>query len=477
MKTNQFATIMLLLVFFLTNCNKDNDKEYGTLVFKGVSELPDLKSEEFCFDGLNQPARNSYVMHTTDIFVNIAEIWATQGLVAEGLQDNFTWYLIGSSNQLQSVSQYLFTTDHLPAGDYKSLKMVFRNEIIRKTVFQSDHSKAVDMQGSLNEAACGNSELIVQYFSKNGNHSLRGSTFHCDAGGENIRGFKIKPNETTTVYWQLGSPGFKLTDCWFTWLDYNNNEVYDCGNDQLEGFDCNKSGPMWSFGIDDGEEDPFILNAATDIDGNSYNAVKIGNQIWLNSNLKTTRLNDGTPILSQQNYQEHCDSGFCPPPNEELPPLQYAYPNKQEELVGLYGLYYNWMAVETGKLCPQGWHIPSKAEWDQLINFLGDNAGGKLKIVDFEPNPYNWQTPNVGATNEYGFDALPAGGNMGPSSGRMELNVGYGINALFFTSSNEADNPMMPKIPIYVLSKSSGDITSDWASYDCFMSCRCIKNE
>jgi uncharacterized protein (TIGR02145 family) len=473
----KIQNFMLMYIFlFLFGCNNDDDKEYGTLVFKGMSEIPELKSEKFCDEELSQFANSSYVMHTTDLFVNIAEIWASQELVAEGLEDNFTWYLIGASDQLQSVSNYLFTTDHLPVGDYKSLKMVFRNEVIRKTVYQSDHNKSVDMQGSLNEAACGTNDFIVQYFSKKGNHSLKGSKFHCDSGGENIRGFTIKPNETTTVYWQLGSPGFQFTDCWFTWFDNNNNQVYDCGTDQLDGFDCSTSGPMWTFGVDDGEEDPFILNAATDIDGNSYNAVKIGDQVWLNSNLKTTRLNDGTPILSQQNYQEHCDSGFCPPPSAELPPMQLAYPNNQIELVEFYGLWYNWKAVESGKLCPEGWHIPTKDEWDKLLNFLGENAGGKLKIVDFEPNFYNWHTPNSGATNEYEFAAVPAGGNMGPASGLPHLNVGYGINALFFSSSNEAENPMMPKIPIYILTSASGEITANWASYDCFLSCRCLKD-
>lgn len=466
----------ILLAVLLASCDKD-DQEYGTLVFRGVSELPDLKSEAFCQEEYTQTPNSSYLMHTTDLFVNIKEIWASQDLVSEGLSDDFTWYLIGTADQLQSVSQYLFTSDHLPVGDYKSLKMVFRNEIIRKTVYQSDHNRSVDMQGSLNEAACGNSDLIVQYFSKNGNHSLRNGVFHCDAGGENIRGFKIKANETTTVYWQLGSPGFHFTDCWFTWNDSNGNQVYDCGTDQLGGFDCSIAGPMWSFGVDDGEEDPFTLNAATDVDGNIYHSVKIGEQTWLTANLSVTRLNDGTPLWNAEQYQQHCDSGLCPPPNEVLPPMQFAYPNKDKELQALYGLYYNWKAVESGKLCPQGWHIPSKAEWDQLINFLGENAGGKLKIVNFEPNAYNWHTPNNGATNEYGFDALPAGGNMGPASGNAYMNVGYGINALFFSSTNESENPMMPKIPIYLLTEVSGEIMVNWATYDCYLSCRCIKDE
>lgn len=476
MKIDQLISTTFLLVLFLTSCNKDKDKEYGTLVFKGVSEIPDLKSEEFCDDELSQSPNSTNTMHTTDLFVNIAEIWASQGEVAEGLADNFTWHKIGEGNDLKSVSQYLFTYDLLPVGEYKSLKILFRNHIIRKTVYKSDYNRSVDMEGSLDESGCASEDIRAQYFSKNGNHSLQGNTFHCDSRGENIRGFKIKPNETTTVYWQLGSPGFQFTDCNFKWYDENDNQIYDCGTDHVDGFSCSKEGPMWTFGVDDGEIDPFLPNAATDADGNSYDAVLIGDQVWLTSNLKTTRVNDGTLLLSQQQYQQNCDSGFCPPPSEKLPPPQFAYPNNQSELVEFYGLLYNWKAVNTSRLCPSGWHIPTREEWEKLITFLGTNAGGKLKVVQFEPSSYNWQSPNTGATNEYEFAALPAGGNFGSASGLNELNVGYGINALFFSSTNESDNPLMPNVPIYILTSTSGDITMNRATYDCFLSCRCIQD-
>ena len=68
---------------------------------------------------------------------------------------------------------------------------------------------------------------------------------------------------------------------------------------------------------------------------------------------------------------------------------------------------YNWFALETGKLAPYGWHIPTDAEWDTLASTLGGEliAGGKLK----EKGTLHWQSPNAGATNEAGFFALPGG--------------------------------------------------------------------
>ena len=70
-----------------------------------------------------------------------------------------------------------------------------------------------------------------------------------------------------------------------------------------------------------------------------------------------------------------------------------------------YGRLYNWETAQ--KVCPDGWHLPSDAEWTQLTNYLGGEsvAGGKLK----ETGTIHWNSPNTGATNESGFTALPGG--------------------------------------------------------------------
>ena len=68
---------------------------------------------------------------------------------------------------------------------------------------------------------------------------------------------------------------------------------------------------------------------------------------------------------------------------------------------------YNWFTINTGKLCPTGWHVPSKSEWMILQEVTGGNniGGGKLK----ETGTSHWKTPNTGATNETGFNGLPSG--------------------------------------------------------------------
>jgi uncharacterized protein (TIGR02145 family) len=139
-------------------------------------------------------------------------------------------------------------------------------------------------------------------------------------------------------------------------------------------------------------------NTVTDIDGNVYNTVKIGDQVWMAENLKVTKFRDGTRITNPADKSSWCSqttAAYCWPENNENV-------NKN-----LYGAFYNYFAVETNKLCPAGWHVPTNDEWRVLFNYLGGNtvAGGKMK----ETGTVNWYPPNSGATNESGFTARPAG--------------------------------------------------------------------
>ncbi len=136
----------------------------------------------------------------------------------------------------------------------------------------------------------------------------------------------------------------------------------------------------------------------TDYDGNTYNTVKIGNQIWMAENLKTTKYNNGTeiPLVTDNTAWSNLSTpGYC------------WYDNNQVTYGDTYGALYNWYTVETGNLCPTGWHVATLTEWYELTAYLGgvSIAGGKLK----EAGTSHWISPNTGATNESGFTALPGG--------------------------------------------------------------------
>jgi uncharacterized protein (TIGR02145 family) len=139
--------------------------------------------------------------------------------------------------------------------------------------------------------------------------------------------------------------------------------------------------------------------SVVDIDSNIYNTVTIGTQTWMVENLKVTRFRNGDSIAINP-------VNIIWEPYETIPAYSDYFndPNKSE----IYGRLYNWYAINDSRnIAPLGWHIPTDAEWTILTEYLGDiqQAGGKLK----ETGTIHWLRPNTGATDEYGFKALPAG--------------------------------------------------------------------
>jgi uncharacterized protein (TIGR02145 family) len=98
-------------------------------------------------------------------------------------------------------------------------------------------------------------------------------------------------------------------------------------------------------------------------------------------------------------------------------PVYCWYNNEATTFKATYGALYNWYAVNTGNICPLGWHVPSDAEFTTLTTFIDGNAGGMLK----ETSTVHWTSPNTGATNEYGFTARPGGDRGGSNWGFENL--------------------------------------------------------
>jgi uncharacterized protein (TIGR02145 family) len=147
-------------------------------------------------------------------------------------------------------------------------------------------------------------------------------------------------------------------------------------------------------------ENGYPSNIVLDIDGNSYNTVKIGTQVWMAENLKTTKYRNGD-LIGTTTPATIDISG------ESSPKYQWAT-NNNESNVAAYGRLYTWYAAtDSRNICPTGWHLPTVAEWTTLSSYLGGEsvAGGKLK----ETGTTHWISPNTGATNESGFTALPGG--------------------------------------------------------------------
>jgi len=164
----------------------------------------------------------------------------------------------------------------------------------------------------------------------------------------------------------------------------------------------------------------FFKTTVTDIDDNTYQTVKIGDQTWMAENLKVTHYRNGDPIPNVTDDTEWANitnGAYC------------AYDN-DESNADVYGYLYNWFAVEDSRnIAPEGWHVPTNNEWETLVDYLGgyDVAGGKLK----ETGTTHWDSPNTGATNQVNFTGLP-NGNRFYGDGKFH---GLGGSGTFWSST------------------------------------------
>ena len=144
-----------------------------------------------------------------------------------------------------------------------------------------------------------------------------------------------------------------------------------------------------------------IYGAVTDIDGNIYATIQIGTQVWMMENLKTSKYRDGTliPNVTDDVLWAGLSSGA------------YCNYNNNVNNVAAYGRLYNWFAVDDAhNIAPAGWHVPTKAELQTLVDYVGGSnvAGGKLKekgYVHWDSGPYSEGPGN----NSSGFTAFPGG--------------------------------------------------------------------
>ena len=164
----------------------------------------------------------------------------------------------------------------------------------------------------------------------------------------------------------------------------------------------------------------------TDIDGNVYQTIQIGDQEWMAENLKVTHYRDGTAIPTG-----HSDSEW-----ENLPTGAYCAYDDNESNADTYGYLYNWYAVDDSRnIAPEGWHVPTDDEWTELTNYLGSDAGSKLA-----GNADLWNNGDLENNAEFGtsgFTALPGGYrissgsyiSMGNGGDFWSSTEGYSFNA------------------------------------------------
>ena len=182
-------------------------------------------------------------------------------------------------------------------------------------------------------------------------------------------------------------------------------------------------------------------STVTDRDSNVYNTVQVGNQCWMKENLRTTQYADGTPILQGSDASDADAYWF--------------YPNGNPSNKPTYGLLYNWIALMHGTdgssanpsgvqgICPDGWHVPSDAEWTQLTNYVSsrgqyicnNNTNFIAKVLAATTGWSSNNTTcsignNLESNNATGFGALPAG----------DHNYGFGMLGRYWSATNSGNN-------------------------------------
>ena len=196
----------------------------------------------------------------------------------------------------------------------------------------------------------------------------------------------------------------------------------------------------------------------TDIDGNKYNTVRIGTQLWMQENLKTTLYRDGTAIpniTDNAAWMAQTSGAYS------------WYNNDQTNYKAAYGALYNfYAAVDNHNLCPTGWHVPTTAEWTSLVNYLGGEyaAGGKLK----ESGTDHWTSPNTGATNETAFSAFAGSYRL---EGGFAGNFGY--YGFWWSSSEFSSTDAMARLMSY----DNDDVYSGNYNKNYGFSVRCLQGE
>jgi len=184
------------------------------------------------------------------------------------------------------------------------------------------------------------------------------------------------------------------------------------------------------------------ISTITDIDGNIYQTVQIGDQLWMAENLKVTHYNNGDSItyIPSEEPWGSMDQG------------QYAIYNDDPINTNIYGNLYNWAVIgDIRGICPEDWHVPSDDEYIVLTDFLGGEsvAGGKMKEAGLEHWNYYSDQISLEATNESGFTGLPAG--------HRNTNTGDYIYMSFsgyFWSSTETSSDLAWRL--YLMDYSSG---------------------
>ncbi|MCH8495569.1 MAG: fibrobacter succinogenes major paralogous domain-containing protein [Balneolales bacterium] len=238
---------------------------------------------------------------------------------------------------------------------------------------------------------------------------------------------------------------------------------------------------------DNNKENIKLGEGVTDIDGNVYGTVLIGNQEWMSENLKVTRMSDGRELVKDNTLNSTAASDTTAYAVYQVNISDVA--NNDSLVSSHYGFLYNYhVATDEVGICPEGWRVPSREDWVVLTDYLKDRgqknevvnssgAGNALKsnqVLSREQSATEWTSSDIPGwftdethtgRNLYGFNGLPGG--MYRSSG----SEGLGMYGAWWDSS-----PIAGGVAVYrTLNYNSGSLTTSGTSASSGASIRCMR--
>lgn len=376
----------------------------------------------------------------------------------------------GLMKELQGAISSNGIAEEIEDLDYKvASEIPFGNgdptPIFAKIRYRSINQNDVNAEGPAGQAATLFSQLMLSY-----NDMLEAINrpliwrpgFTQSSGTKNFNQFLTIPSESVSNSDVILVNTQYVDDKWEVVFGNDGNEEeptfsfdlnYDDGYVQLE--------KNVSAKIVEGCLNPNPCNGLTSISWGGYNypLVEIGCQCWFEENLRYAgsipEVTDHSVwIASGSNFGDTQEPAWC-------------YYGNDPANEATYGKLYNWFAVNTGTLCPQGWHVPNDNDWNILTDYLGGStdAGGKMKSIS------GWTEPNVDATNSSGFSGLPGGYRNSNSVGDWFYFQGE-MGRWWSSSGGWASH-----IGSYMeLENESGSAYLDGWHKSTGVSCRCVKD-
>ncbi|MDD2635261.1 MAG: hypothetical protein PHW82_07150 [Bacteroidales bacterium] len=264
MKTIKFIGTILCAAVLLSGCNKDDDTNNdlptnGLIEFKCINPLANNLKNALSIKALlsNPPlVGDTTATYLTSWNWTVGDVWVSQGEVKAGETDNLEWIrLTNVTNQESKLFEdYTFPAKEIPVGNYKSIKITFKNIFYRHVQLISDPSVKYELLETMGSwtAPCDpndDSWAATNYFSSDGNHALNtNGVFELVSQGEKIGGFNIIGDKKATISWRfyagVTTPSINYL------IDQNNNLEWDCGVDLLIDESPPELKYMWDFVVE-----------------------------------------------------------------------------------------------------------------------------------------------------------------------------------------------------------------------------------